>query len=173
MPLTPDVGPEPCLGCGGLFAEGDGPTHPYMLSSPGCWTRYGEVLAREYSQPELLATHRLSVDAYAVQHPGSRDDRRAVQSVGLHLARRMLQLDRPAAPRETSDVMLGLASAKAGLKWLEPPEVFSVTVADVPLGGSFDDHVAAVRAWGADAWEAWQAHHFFIRTWAKAALERR
>ncbi|HEX8642569.1 MAG TPA: DUF5946 family protein [Allosphingosinicella sp.] len=164
------MGLEPCPGCGGAFAEGDGPTHPYMLSSPGCWARYGEVLAREYSHPELLATHRLSVDAYAVQHPGSRDDRRAVQSVGLHLARLMLQLDRPAAPRETNDAMLGLAKAKATLPWLEPPSSFALTVADIPLDGSFDDHVAAVRAWAADAWQAWEAHHRFIRTWAREAL---
>jgi hypothetical protein len=142
-----------------------------MLSSTGCWARFGEVLAREYSHAELLPTHRLSVDVYAVQHPGSLE-RRAIQSVGLHLARLMLQLERPVTPRETNDVMLGLSKSKAGIPFLEPPERFDVTVADIPLDGSSDDHVRAVRAWAQAAWAAWHAHHSFIRWWAQSALNR-
>ena len=162
---------EQCPGCGGHFAHGIGTTHPYMHSSPGCWARYGEVLAREYSHPTLLATHRLSVDAYAVQHPGSTEPR-AIQSVGLHLARLMLQLRQPTPPRETNDVMLGLGRSKGTLPYLEPPKSFITTVANIPLEGSLECHVAAVRAWAADAWSAWHAHHEFIESWAQAALER-
>ena len=78
---------ERCFGCGGLFPAADGPTHAYMLSSAGCWAAYGKVLVREYADPLLFAaSHRLTVDAYAVQHPGNADDRRAVQSVWLHFA---------------------------------------------------------------------------------------
>jgi Family of unknown function (DUF5946) len=41
----------PCLGCGALVpdSDGPGPTHAYMLASPGCWALYGEVSSREYS----------------------------------------------------------------------------------------------------------------------------
>lgn len=136
----------------------------------GCWARFGKILEREYSNAQLLATHRLSVDAYAVQHPGSRD-RRAIQSVGLHLARLMIQLERPLPPRETNDVMVGLSRSKASLPFLEPPGSFAITAADIPLDGSLEDHALAVRAWAADAWLAWHAHHGFIRSWAKSALE--
>ena len=31
---------------------------------------YGEVLAREYSDPSYVSLHRLTADTYAVQHPG-------------------------------------------------------------------------------------------------------
>lgn len=55
-----------CMGCGGVFAEIQGPTHRYLESSPGCWAAYGEVLAREYSDPAYFQVHRLTVDAYAV-----------------------------------------------------------------------------------------------------------
>lgn len=41
-----------CPGCGLMTAVQDGPTHPYVVSSPGCWAIYGEVLAREYQNPE-------------------------------------------------------------------------------------------------------------------------
>ena len=59
-----------CLGCGGEFREMDGPTHPYVLSSAGCWAAYGELLALEYEDRTYAVVNRLSVDTYAVQHPG-------------------------------------------------------------------------------------------------------
>ena len=76
---------QPCFSCGGCFERHEGPTHKYMLSSPGCWKAYGELLAREYGNPLLFgAVHRLTVDAYALQHPGNPSDRRATQSVWIH-----------------------------------------------------------------------------------------
>ena len=76
---------EKCFACGGSFEPVEGPTHKYMLSSSGCWKAYGELLAREYENPMLFgAVHRLTVDAYALQHPGDPSDRRARQSVWVH-----------------------------------------------------------------------------------------
>ena len=162
---------QPCPGCGGCFAGTTGATHPSMLLSPGCWGRFGEVLAREYSHSALLATHRLSVDTYAVQHPGS-TERRAVQSIGLHLARLMIQLRDPAPPRETNDIMLGLSQAKASLPYLEPPKSYALTVADIPLAGPLAEHIAAVHRWAAEAWAAWQPHHKFIESWVETVQRR-
>lgn len=75
---------EPCFSCGALVPKTEGPTHDYMLSLPGCWAVYGEVLAREYERPSYMVNHRLTVDAYAVQHPGE-PTRAATRSVWLHL----------------------------------------------------------------------------------------
>jgi hypothetical protein len=141
---------ERCRGCGADLPRSGGATHPYMLSSPACWARFGEILAREYSHPQLSATHWLSVDSYAVQHPGS-TERRAIQSVGLHLARLMLQLQGEMPPRKTNDVMLGLSRSKHTLPYLDPPKSFAVTVADIPVNGTFEDHARAVRGWAAAA----------------------
>lgn len=159
---------EPCPSCGGRFPAIDGPIHAYMTSSPGCWARFGAVLAREYASPELMSTHRLSVDAYAVQHPGGRE-RRAVFSTGLHLARLMLQLEADRPPRETNDVMLALGRHKATLIFLEPPTAFAFTVADVPLDATPQEHAAAVRRWAAVSWNAWARHHAYIREWVRSA----
>ena len=60
----------PCVGCGARVPKMDGPTHRYMEASPGCWHVYGQVLARDYTDPFLRAVHRLTTDTYAVQHPG-------------------------------------------------------------------------------------------------------
>jgi hypothetical protein len=80
------IGPdeEPCFSCGAVVPVTDGPTHDYMLSSPGCWAVLGEVLAREYEKPAYMAKHRLTVDACAVQHPGEPTPA-AARSVLLHL----------------------------------------------------------------------------------------
>ena len=159
-----------CPGCGGLFKESDGPTHRYMTSIPGCWERYGGVLAREYSDPRLLPTHRLSVDTYAVQHPGS-DSRQAIQSVGLHLARLMLQVVAPRPPAETNDMMLGLGKHKFSLPLLRPPASFDLTVLDIPLAGAAEEHTSAVSAWAKATWMNWSEHHAFIQEWVEARFE--
>lgn len=156
---------EPCIGCGGLFAPVDGPTHEYMESSPACWRAFGDLLAAEYSAPELMPVHRLSVDAYAVQHPGGAS-RQAIQSVGLHLARLMVQLDSPRPPKETNEVMQRFAARKASLERLTPPEKFSITVADIAPFAASPLHADKVRDWARAAWNDWRHAHDYIRRWA-------
>jgi hypothetical protein len=40
---------RPCVGCGAVVPDADGPAHRYFGASPGCWRLYGEVLGREYA----------------------------------------------------------------------------------------------------------------------------
>lgn len=149
---------EKCIGCGGEFEPQEGPVHRYMLSSPACWTAFGQVLAAEYGDPALLPIHRLSVDAYAVQHPGD-GSRQAIQSVGLHLARLYVQLERQLAPFEANSFMLRAGRRKATLPALQPPGAFPMTVADVaPLAGT-PSHEQAVRSWARTTWDAWAHAH--------------
>lgn len=144
----------------------DGPVHEYMTSSPACWAMFGEVLAAEYSDLSLLDTHRLSVDTYAVQHPGDPTDRRSVQSVGLHLARLYRRLGSTMTPAETNDVMKGFVGRKETLIQLNPPQVFSVTVADIASSIGGPGHAAAVLTWAERTWQDWSEHHDWIRAWA-------
>ena len=67
-------GPQPCPGCGLVAGPAEGPTHAYIGASPGCWARYGELLAAGVPPP---APGQLAVDAYAVQHPGVAERRAA------------------------------------------------------------------------------------------------
>ena len=156
---------ERCIGCGGEFVAVEGPVHRYMTSSPACWAAYGRILAAEYSDPVLMEVHRLSVDAFAVQHPGQ-GSRQAIQSVGLHLARLFFQLERRASPEESHAFMLRAAARKAELPKLPAPASFEITVADVaPLAGT-PGHAAAVRKWAESAWRAFGPAHAFILDWA-------
>lgn len=157
---------ETCPGCGAEFPPFNGATHPYMRSSSGCWAAFGAVLAREYADPTLFAVHRLSVDAYAVQHPGDPSSRPAVQSVGLHLARLTLQLERGLSAERANAVMLQLTEYKARFHWLEPPaSLGAVTVAQVAPLADPAQHAEGVRAWSRSALDAWQAHHATVERW--------
>lgn len=157
-----------CTGCGGEFPEIEGPVHRYMSSSPGCWAAYGEILAREYSDPAYFEVHRLSVDAYAVQHPGS-TDRQSIQSVGLHLIRLCLFLEHGLTAENANHAMLEAAKYKRSLTWLEPPcSLGPITAANVVKANTVEEHKAIVRAWAQSSWDAWEKHHNTIRSWLPA-----
>lgn len=155
----------PCPGCGAHLQPVDGPVHAYMASSPACFGAFNLVIAAEYSDPALMAAHRLSVDAYAVQHPGSAEDRRCVQSVGLHLARLGVQLDSFMRPKDINDLMVRFSGHKASLVWLDPPSTFRKTIADVVEFTGSKRHEGAVRDWALSTWQDWSAHHDTIRQW--------
>ena len=158
----------PCIGCGGLVPKMDGPTHRYMESSPGCWQLYGQVLAREYGDPAFGALHRLTVDSYAVQHPG-RPSPQAIQSVCVHLLSLCLVLERNLAAAYATRVMGEATRAKDRFFWLIPPaSLGQVTVADVAVVAAPHQHEQRVRAWAESAWSAWAGHHATVRSWVPA-----
>ena len=103
-----------CFGCGGLVPQMDGPTHRYMLSSPGCWHVYGQVLVRDYTDPALRDVHRLTVDSYAVQHPGQPTPQ-AIQSVCVHLMSLCLIVERGLATSYATRVMGAATKAEGPL----------------------------------------------------------
>ncbi len=147
---------QKCFGCGGFFPETSGATHKYMLSTAGCWSAYGDLLVREYENPVLFgAVHRLTVDAYALQHPGDVSDRRAIQSVWVHYAALHLAFEKKRPLADIPPVMQKLAGGSfPPLPTI--PAGFAVTHADV-IAGPVDNHAALVRDWARCAYDAWSA----------------
>jgi hypothetical protein len=155
---------QPCVGCGGLFEPVDGPTHRYMTSSPACWAAYGEVLARQYSDPNRAAYYRFSVDAYAVQHPGA-PCRQSIQSVGVHLIRLCFLVDQQLDMARANDAIIAASANKHRFWWLQPPLRFEHTIADVAKAQDTQQLEQAVNTWARQAWASWSAHHATIRSW--------
>lgn len=141
--------------------------HDFMLSSPACWAAYGAVLAAEYSEARLFHVHHLSVDAYAVQHPGD-FSRKARQSVQLHLARLCLELERGVEAAAIYEITPRLVGRLPRGDWdVEVPTSFSVTVADVaPLAGT-PRHADAVHRWARAAWAEWGQVRREVRRWVE------
>jgi Family of unknown function (DUF5946) len=156
-----------CCGCGADFADIAGPTHAYMLSSAGCWEAYGRVLAREYESPSYARLHRLTVDAYAVQHPGV-DGAQARNSVGIHLSRLALLFDWGWSVERTDDALWAIPAKKRHYPWLTPPvERGAITVKNVLAAQNPVRHLYAVEQWANSAWQAWGEHHAIVRRWVK------
>jgi hypothetical protein len=154
-----------CGGCGADFPGSDGPTHAYVLSSPGCWAAYGEVLAREYEDSGFRAVHRLTVDAYALQHPGE-ESPQAQNSVGIHLSRMALIFGRGWSVEEANRAMVAITAKKTRYPWLIPPRHRGeLTVRDILAARRPAEHCAAVERWADSVWTAWHEHHAEVLSW--------
>jgi hypothetical protein len=157
----------PCVGCGAFVSNSDESTHDYIGSTPGCWSIYCEVLAKEYSDYRFGRVHRLTVDSYAVQHPG-KPERRSIQSVAVHLIGLHLSLelkfDRMLAPK----ILQAAADRSDSFSWLEPPESLGLmTIVDVHRAGDDpNEHTRLVNEWAHSTWKAWGRHHPKVRQWA-------
>ncbi|MEM9057108.1 MAG: DUF5946 family protein [Pseudomonadota bacterium] len=155
---------ERCPACGAdTPVSQTGATHRYLLSSPGCWAAYGEVLAREYGEPGYWSVHALTVDAYAAQHPGV-EAPQTVASINIHLASLLAHFERGVPKSELAALKWRLAQHKREFRWLPPPDdVGALTVADIVAVDSAERHVEAAVAWSRCAFDAWSAHHDAVR----------
>lgn len=161
------IDPVRCPGCGLAGPDEAGPTHPYMRASPCCWRIYGEVLAREYNDPAYMAVHQLTVDAYAAQHPGE-DDRRAAQSVWVHLTSLYLQLELSLPPHKARETMKKLAASKDFRRLDRPVSPQWMRTDDVHGAADAAEHRLLVKRWARSVWDAWHGSHAVIRQAAPA-----
>src|SRR5664280_700967 len=160
-----------CRGCGALVPDIDGPTHAYLGASPGCWAAWGAFQARSFASPAIAAVQPLAVDVYAVQHPGLAE-RRAIQSVWVHLVSLCLVLEGGRSPAEGIRAKQLLLARERSFERLEPPPPqYPMTVLDVASVADLEAVPDAVRRWAEITWEAWRPHHGVVRARA-AALGR-
>jgi hypothetical protein len=160
-----------CIGCGAVVPKEHGETHPFFRSDPACRRIYGELLAREYSDPAYQRVYRLSVDTWPAQHPGEASEKAARLLAG-HLVRLCIVLEREWPLERANDIMVRFSRLqKARLPWLAPPKNTGViTVVDVQKATDADSHCRRVWEWAKCTWATWHAHHEQIREWADECL---
>lgn len=165
-----DVSLRPCIGCGAVVPDVAGPTHRYLGASPGCFALAGEVFEKEYADYAFFApVHRVAVDAYAAQHPGVPSPQ-AIKSVGVHLIRLHLVLERGLPHEKANAAMKWASRLKRDFVWLEPPDrPGELTILHVHAASTPEEHLARVREWARSVWDAWSPHHETVRQWASAA----
>jgi hypothetical protein len=161
-----------CYGCGAWVKDTKGVPHKYIGAAMGCWEIYGEILAKEYGEygyPE--PTHRLTVDTYAVQHPG-KPSRQSIQSVNVHLVRLYLVLEKGVRMKQATTAMGRVLRNADKFAWLDPPQPNGhITVVDVIKARNIEEHTKLVEAWAKDVWKAWAIHHEKIRRLVKQYLK--
>jgi hypothetical protein len=155
----------PCVGCGALVRDFDGPTHRYIGASPGCWAIYTELGAG--GLPATLLSP-MSVDAYAVQHPGT-PGTQSTPSVWVHLITLHLILEAGWPTSQAIRLRAAGADAFDGWPWLEPPaSMGGVTVVDVVEAAEGDASV--IDRWVRGAWDAWREQHQTVRSQARTVI---
>ena len=180
-----------CPGCKTAFpyqedlAVGNRSGDRYGVSSPECATMFHEVLAREGEWAHgYPAIHRLTVDAYAVQHPphsklqkeleiSERFVSASIQSIAIHLIALYLAFEKKVDLQSIAPIMdrilANMSKQRIEFEKLTPPEKLgNITIKDVRIATNFQEHSDLVWQWARDAWQAWSAHHETVRGWYKA-----
>lgn len=139
---------ETCPGCKIVLPHSDGQAHAYLGATPSCWALYGELLAREYSNPAYMAVHRMTVDAYCAQHPGTAE-RRTIQSINVHLVGLCLAIEHNAPETFIRSAMKTLTEWYADrFNWLTPPEhLGAIRVRDVLAAEDASSHRVLAGQW--------------------------
>ena len=148
-----------CPGCGAeLPVLEDGAMHEYVGASSACWTRFAEI----NSSLPIAPLRRLITDAYMVQHPGV-SERRAIQSVCLHLVALCLVLERGLPTDQLSATLQRILVRPPAWRWLDPPVPNgTLTIHDVAGAVDIDAYVRGV-------WQAWAPHRSQVEAWVAAA----
>lgn len=137
-------------------------THAYLDASPGCWARFGEVLAREYSDPTYFSVHALTVDAYALQHPGQASSK-TINSLNVHLASLYGYYHKNVELHELSNLKSQLTKSKNQFQWLpRPVDLGIITVNEIWAANTARKHCERVIEWGEIVLECWRDHHSYI-----------
>lgn len=130
----------------------------YYNTSDECWDLYTEVLGTEYSNAFLFGqVHQLTVDAYAVQHAGRPHPDK---SLDVHLYGLYLGLEKSVRSPYIPPLLQRLVATIEVWPHYEPPtERVALTVFDVALCDSTEDHIRVVREWAQTVWESWSQYH--------------
>lgn len=151
-----------CPACGyeGTF---DGPVHAYMSPSAACWERYGNILAREFSDADYFRSHRLLTDAYCGQHSIG-EDRRARQSLYIHLSALLLHFEDDLADERIVDFLRAAARSGHEFPHLKMPQASrSVEIDDIYSARNSADHSRAVEVYAKKVLDVWRPHHPVFR----------
>lgn len=158
-----------CFSCQALALNIEGETHAYMLSAPGCWAMFCEVLEKEYTDYRYTRAHQYTVDSYACQHPGSTEVQSAVNSVGIHLSSLYMVLERGMRLSKANQFKQRFAQynkQQALIQPLSPPDSLGeITVCDIWSLEEEEKHFDLCEQWAVSAWRAWRVHHRTIEAW--------
>ena len=144
----------------------------YYNTSEECWAVYTELLAAEYENAFLFGrVHQLTVDTYAVQHAGGPHPDK---SVAVHLSGLHLVFEKHLQPTAVPPLLQLLVARVDAWPHFPPPDLkTSLTVFDVTLSSSVEEHLRLVRQWAGLVWNAWSAYHLEIANFVAAHLGKR
>lgn len=155
-----------CPGCGGRHVPSHVAPHEYLTTSSGCWARFCEMLAWQYSDHRYWRAHDLMVDAYCLQHAAGPDPR-AVGAAHVHLAGLHAQFTLRLSELEIAALRKALSRRGFDRPLVPRPQLtteFRCSIEDL------ERHVESVRAYAHSVWSDWRDHHPFADDLCQFAL---
>jgi hypothetical protein len=160
-----------CPGCGlEMPRHAEASYGGYFNASTECWEIFTEVIGKEFSNPALFEqVHRLTVDAYAVQHAGGNHPDKSVM---VHLAGLFLVLERGLRCTAVTPLLGRLANGvRVWPRLPQPTAAPKLTIFDVALAESVENHAKVAQSWAESVWRTWSPHHREIREFVVAHLD--
>ena len=154
------MGTKECPQCGAKDVGGE----------EACDRVFQEVVGREFSRPELFQVHRLTVDAYSLQHPDKY--MKSAKSAVAHLTGMCWAMegeDDPSISVVLSRFLDGNPSFVRPDPVPSPRKRGDLTIMDVFSATDSVEHIERVREWARTAWDSWADHHGQARLWVEEA----
>lgn len=151
----------PCPECGAAGVD----------DAAECEALFQDVIGREFGQPELFGVHRLTVDAYSLQHPDQY--MRSTKSAAAHLAGMCWSLEHGGGSSVSRALSAWLDGA-VELPRVAPPAPWQrgeVTIRHVHDAGGAPPHKERVREWAESVWAAWESGHEQARAWVLTLVD--
>ena len=151
---------DSCPECGAEVSDG----------RAGCQRLFDEVIAREFGDFRYAREHRLTVDAYSLQHPD--EYMRSAKSYAAHLTGAYVAIERGAGAEANRAIQQWLSGSKALQRPQQPGpgQRGTLTVLHVHMATDPDDHVRRVREWATSVWAAWRTYEPIAKQWTDEAL---
>jgi hypothetical protein len=147
-----------CPDCGATVAGG----------RATCRAGFDALGARAYEDVAYASVHRLLVDCYAMQHLDPFCV--SAKSYAAHLTGLCCGVERDGDPKIHRAVHLWMSGPARFERPPNLPHLGTITLADVLAAMDPQDHVARVKAWAANIWEAYATQHALARRWIEEAL---
>jgi hypothetical protein len=149
---------EPCDECG----------RPAVGGRAGCRVLFEQYIARDFSDALYFRSHRMFVDAYALQHPDQFC--RSVKSLAAHLVGLGAIIEQGASSAVGTASLNRWLDGKVGLeKPALPSDHGAMTIADLPGDSDPAAWAQAVRRWAESTWQAYADLHPLARDWQARA----
>ncbi len=143
---------------------------PGVASLDDCRDLFAEVGAREFADAAFFRVHRLTVDAYCLQHPDVY--MKSSKSAAAHLAAMCWSVEYGRSTHLADALKRWLDGPRTYVR-VDPPPLLhwgTLTVRHVLGVGDPDKYAVRAEEWARSAWEAWGEHHDQARAWVAEAL---
>ena len=151
-PENIDTSDDACEDCGAVVAEG----------RAGCLQLFQEILAREFSDYRYARIHRLTVDAYSLQHPDKY--MHSGKSFAAHLTGMCAAIEREDVSSINQVIQKWLSTNPQIEKPAHIPERRGdLTITYIHSAADADEHIERVREWAREVWTAWAEHDDLAR----------